>query len=73
MNNEFKLNFYFNLYKDCAMENRQKFRKTFKEKHGDFPYLPELILMIEKYQIKTYGMTFYDFVYYTPSKKGRKR
>lgn len=54
---EFKLQFYFNLYKDKALPNREELRKNFKKIHGEFKYLEELILMIEKYQIKTYGCT----------------
>lgn len=52
---EFKLNFYFNLYKDKEMKNRDVFRANFHKLHGKFNYLEELIIMIEKYQIKNYG------------------
>ena len=54
---EFKLNFYFNLYKDKCLPNRDTFRKNFKKEHGSFKYLEELIIEIEKYQIKKYGCT----------------
>ena len=46
--NEFKLEFYFNLYKDKPLKNRDEFRKNFKKAHGNFLYLPELIVRIEK-------------------------
>ena len=54
---EFKLNMYFEEYKDRSLPNRDEFRKNFKKKHGKFQYLNELIRMIETYQIKTYGQT----------------
>ena len=57
---DFKLDFYFNLYKDKALVNRVEFRKNFKKKHGEFQYIEELILMIEKYQLKKYGETLHD-------------
>lgn len=60
--NEFKLQFYFNLYKDKPLQNRNDFRKKFKKECGEFQYLEELILMIEKYQLKKYGETLNDFV-----------
>ena len=41
---EFKLNFYFNLYKDKCLPNRDTFRKNFKKEHGSFKYLEELII-----------------------------
>ena len=54
-NIEFKLQMYFSMYKDAPLENRGKFREKFKKKHGEFLYVNELIVMIEKYQIKRYG------------------
>ena len=58
-NIEFKLQMYFSMYKDAPLENRGKFREKFKKKHGEFQFLNELILMIEKHQIKTYGGLLY--------------
>lgn len=69
--NEFKLQFYFNLYKDKNVGSRDKFRKEFKKKHGEFKYLPELIVQIENYQIKKYGETLSDFIY-KPNTQERK-
>lgn len=53
--NEFKLEFYFNKYKDSPLPNRDTFRCNFKKAHGNFEYLEKLILKIEKYQSKKYG------------------
>lgn len=55
--NEFKLEFYFNKYKDKPLPNRDEFRKKFKKEHGKFDDLEELILKIEGYQLKRYGCT----------------
>lgn len=70
--NEFKLKFYFTLYKDRALPNRQKFRYNFKKHHGKFKYIEELIIMIERYQIKKYGTTLGCDTLYI-SKEYRKR
>lgn len=58
---EFKLEFYFNLYKDRPISTREEFRIKFKKTHGEFEYINELLVMIEKYQIKKYGTTLYDW------------
>lgn len=58
--NDFKLQFYFNLYKDKAFVTRNLFRANFKRHHGDFEQLEELIKIIEQYQIKKYGCTLYE-------------
>lgn len=55
--NEFKLQFYFNLYKEKPFCSRDEFRLNFQKEHGKFVYLPELIRMIEDYQMKKYGET----------------
>lgn len=52
---DFKLQTYFSMYKDTPLENRGTFRLKFKKKHGEFKYVNELIVMIEKYQIDKYG------------------
>lgn len=57
---EFKLQFYFNLYKDRALPNRVEFRKNFKKNYGEFQYTEELIKMIEEHQMKKYGETLHD-------------
>ena len=54
---EFKLNYYFEMYKELPLPNRETFRFNFKKKHGNFQYLEELIKMIEDYQFKKYGET----------------
>ena len=70
--NEFKLEFYFNLYKDKPLKSRDEFRKNFRKKHGKFLYLPELIVRIEKYQIEKYGETLDNFVY-IPNRNERRK
>ena len=52
---EFKLNYYFEILKDEAFDNRKKFRERFIKKFGKFQFLEELIIMVEQYQIKKYG------------------
>lgn len=71
---EFKLNLYFNMYKNYPIGSRDKFRSRFRKKHGKFHYLPELILMIEEYQKNKYGQTIWEEMSYSPSKvkKGRR-
>ena len=54
---EFKLNMYFEEYKDTSVCKTSEFKKDFIKKHGEFPLLNELIIMIQKYQIKKYGST----------------
>lgn len=62
---EFKLNYYFEKYKDVSIVRRNEFRQRFKKENGEFRYLEELILMIERYQIKKYGASLDrgDFIY----------
>lgn len=52
---DFKLNYYFQKYKDTSIVSRNDFRLRFKKENGKFNYLEELIVMIEQYQIKKYG------------------
>lgn len=52
---EFKLNYYFMMYKNTPIVGREKFRYNFKKKHGEFRCFNELLYRIEKYQIKKYG------------------
>lgn len=54
---DFKLNYYYYKYKDTPLPTSEEFRKNFKIKEYDFPYLNELIVMIINYQVKKYGMT----------------
>lgn len=55
MNNKFKLEYYFAIYKDKPFRNRDVFRENFRHKHGNFKYLNELIEKIDRYQVKKYG------------------
>lgn len=52
---EFKLNMYFEEYKDSILVSVPKFKEIFIKKHGEFELLNELINMIVKYQYKKYG------------------
>lgn len=52
---EFKLNYYFEKYKEYPLGSITKFKSDFINKEGNFKYLQELIVMIQKYQIKKYG------------------
>lgn len=58
--NGFKLNYYFEMYKDRPFINRDKFKFRFMKENGKFQYIKELIVMVEKYQIKKYGQLIYD-------------
>ena len=52
MKEDFKLKFYFNIYKDKPLSSRAEFRIRFKKIHGKFKRLEELIKSIENHQIK---------------------
>lgn len=69
---EFKLNYYFAKYKDVSIVTRNEFRQRFKKENGDFKYLEELMLMIERYQIKKYG-TSLDRADYVESRNKKER
>ena len=69
---DFKLSLYFNMYKDSPIIRRSYFTKRFINKHGKFELLPELIFMIERYQVNKYGNLIDYYVGYAPSRKGRK-
>ena len=64
---EFQINYYFNLYKDEPLRNSKDFKTKFIKKHGDFKYLNEVILRINRYQVKKYGNGLIKFgEYMTP-------
>lgn len=71
VNNDFKLKYYFEIYKDTPLLSKNKFRKKFREKNGKFECIEELMFMIEQYQIEKYGSTLYDYVFFDKHKKGR--
>ena len=50
---------YFQMYKDTPLENRGKLKQKFIKKHGNFQYLNEVVVQIERYQIKKYGELLY--------------
>lgn len=70
---DFKLNLYFNIYKDYPIGSRDSFRQMFIKKNGRYHYLPELILMIEKYQQEKFGMTIWKDAGYSNDRRKRKR
>lgn len=52
---DFKLNYYFEKYKDYPIPVVNEFREKFESENGKFIYFRELIVMIQKYQMKKYG------------------
>lgn len=62
MNLDFKLNYYFEKYKNTSLNSNEDFRLKFIKEHGNFPYLNELILMINRYQVKKYGSNLNNYV-----------
>lgn len=52
---EFKINYYFNMYKNEPLSNAKEFKMRFIKKHGNFQYLNEVVLRINRYQVKKYG------------------
>ena len=52
---EFKLNYYYEMYKDTCIHSIRIFKDNFRKKHGDFALLNELTIMIHKYQYDKYG------------------
>lgn len=52
---EFKLQFYFYKYKDKCVISSTNFKTKFIKENGDFPLLNELVIMIQRYQLKKYG------------------
>lgn len=52
---EFKLNYYFEKYKDTCVIFLPKFREKFIKENGDFSLINEVFIMIQKYQYKKYG------------------
>lgn len=52
---DFKLNYYFEKYKDYPIPQVKEFREKFIKENGKFTYFRELVIMIQKYQIKKYG------------------
>ena len=62
MNLNFKLNYYFEKYKDTSLNSNEDFRLKFIKENGKFEYLNELILMINRYQVKKYGSNLNNYV-----------
>ena len=74
MRDKFKINYYFLMYKDRPVIGRERFKGTFKRKHGEFKYIDEVLHKIERYQIKKYGnLLDRDEFIFTKSKDELKR
>lgn len=52
---EFKLNYFFEKYKESSLISITDFKREFTKAEGNFDLLIELIKMIHDYQIKKYG------------------
>lgn len=52
---DFKLNYYFEKYKDYPLSSVTRFKIAFISENGTFELLNELIVMIQRYQIKKYS------------------
>jgi len=52
---DFKINYYFEEYKEYPTQSYSEFRKMFEKEHGSFIYLREVFIKICKYQRKKYG------------------
>lgn len=52
---EFKLQYYFEKYKNSCVIVAPKFKSNFIKKEGEFELLNELLVMIQRYQLKKYG------------------
>ena len=52
---EFKLQYYFEKYKDIGLTSTSKFKTEFIKTEGNFDLLNELIVMIQRYQFHKYG------------------
>ena len=59
---DFKLNLYYEILKDKSFTNSEEFRRYFQRHYGNFQYINELIVKINKYQIKKYGQSM---IYYS--------
>ena len=58
---DFKLNYYFTKLKDIPFSNRQNFKKYFQKNYGEYQNINELIIKIERYQLKKYGNKLVDY------------
>ena len=51
---DFKLNYYFEMFKDKPFKNAKVVKNEFIKQYGNFEYLNELVIMITNYQIEKY-------------------
>lgn len=54
-NEEFKMNMYFEKYKDYEMYSLNYFRLNFRKAEGKYNKVDDLFRKIQKYQIEKYG------------------
>ncbi len=73
VNNDFKLNLFFEMYKDGAVISSGDFVQKFRKKHGKFECMRELIFMIEEYQREKYGNLIDYYAMPNFTKKGKKK
>lgn len=62
MSLEFKLNYYFEKYKDRSLISSMDFKRRFIKENGNFELLNELVIMINRYQVKKYGYNLNNYV-----------
>lgn len=62
MSLEFKLNYYFEKYKDRSLISSMDFKRIFIKENGNFELLNELVIMINRYQVKKYGYNLNNYV-----------
>ena len=62
MSLEFKLNYYFEKYKDRSLISSMYFKSRFIKENGNFELLNELVIMINRYQVKKYGYNLNNYV-----------
>lgn len=70
---EFQINYYFNMYKDEPLRNSKDFKTRFIKKHGNFKYLNEVILRINRYQVRKYGNGLIRFSEYMTDEQLEKQ
>lgn len=54
-NEDFKMDYYFQKYKEYTMISLEYFRKEFKKTEGNYDKIDELFRKIQRHQIAKYG------------------
>lgn len=70
---DFKLNYYFEKYKETSISSNEDFKKNFIKENGNFAYLNELVIMINRYQVKKYGTNLCNYVNNYRDAKDKRR